>query len=513
MLHDEPGNDERDQVLVLSATEAYPVAITADAGVVVEGTVRKFDRDALEKELGVELDENVFSPFEGRMAIVATTVVENMSASTTATPGVEETTTAVAMGADPATEGNVTVAEIAGNLDAFDGREVTVFEEVEEVIGKNAFTLDEDAALEGGIDSDVLVIVDDNEGTAVDDGDLMKVTGTVRRFDMAEVEKAAGFDLDDSQYTDWAGRPAIVAQEIEAISDWPSVSSPPPNPGITEEFGRNITVAEIASNPTKFISQTVTVREEVEEVIHTGVFSLDEDAPLEGGIDTDLLVITMPQRGGEAGTATPMGTAQATMEAGASTDTTATGIIIIEAHEGELVEVTGMVRNLVIAEVEREFGLDFDDELVMDFKDRPVIVASQVRLVPPDTGDSAAEAGAGTGNVAVADITSNLTNYTGKQVAVRGEVEEIFGNTAFSIDEDAVTDGGIDDELLVVSALEAAPFTAEELEERRATVHGTVRAFDLQSFEKELGYDLDDNRFRDWAGRPAIIASAVDVRE
>ena len=499
-----------DELVVLNVTDASPVAPPADASVVVEGTVRRLERSALEAELGVELDEDIFAAYEGRMAIVANTVVEDQAANTTATPD-GDVTVAAADDVDPTTDRNVTVAEIAGNLQAFSGQQVTVFEEVEEIIGERSFTLDEDAVLEGGIDSDLLVIIGADDDTPVGAGDLLRVTGTVRTFDLAEIEQEAGFDLDDNLYSDWTGRPAIEAETIEVVRDWPAVSNPPTDPALTGDFGRRITVAEIAGEPARFISQTVTVREEVEEVIMPGVFSLDEDALLAGGLDSDLLVITMPESAAQAATA------EATIEP----EATAAGMLMVgEPHEGELVEVTGTVRNLVIADVERELGLDLDDELVVEFTDRPVIIASQVTLVSAEAGAGEAPVTADDGetpaamdNVPVTDIIGNLAHFTGRQVAVIGEVEEMVGNTAFSIDDDAALDGGIDDELLVVRAQEAAPFTADQLADMTAEVRGTVRAFDLAAFEQELGYDLDDTLFGEWAGRPAIIASAVDLRE
>ncbi len=93
------------------------------------------------------------------------------------------------------------------------------------------------------------------------------------------------------------------------------------------------------------------------------------------------------------------------------------------------------------------------------------------------------------------------------------QVEEVIGPNAFTLDEDAPLAGGIDNDLLVVSAQENLPFINDELGDQEVRVRGTVRAFDLAAFEEEVGFDLDDNLFADWAGRPAIVARAISVEE
>jgi hypothetical protein len=113
----------------------------------------------------------------------------------------------------------------------------------------------------------------------------------------------------------------------------------------------------------------------------------------------------------------------------------------------------------------------------------------------------------------ISEIVQAPNDYVGQTVTVRSGVEEVISPVAFSLDEDAVFEGGIDDDLLVVSATQDAPLDFETLEGNPALVSGTVHQFDIAAFEQELGYDLDDSLFANWDGRPALIATDVQVAE
>lgn len=125
------------------------------------------------------------------------------------------------------------------------------------------------------------------------------------------------------------------------------------NANTTTASATNVTVADIVSSPAAYNGRTVTVTSSVEHAYGPRVFRLDEDAVLRGGIDNDLLVITenanMPAVNNEW--------------------------LIDKAT------VTGVVRNLIIADVEREYGLDLDSQLEIDFRNKPVLIASSVRRI------------------------------------------------------------------------------------------------------------------------------------
>lgn len=108
------------------------------------------------------------------------------------------------------------------------------------------------------------------------------------------------------------------------------------------------TAGEIANNPAKFYGKKVTVRAEVEDVLSRQVFLLDEDKLF---VWPDVLVI-----------APPMSSA---------------------VPEDEVVTVTGMVRSFVDADFRREYDWDWwgdlDTDIVVAFRERPVILADSVR--------------------------------------------------------------------------------------------------------------------------------------
>jgi hypothetical protein len=117
---------------------------------------------------------------------------------------------------------NVSVADITSDLTNYDGKTVTVIADVEEVLGPRAFTLDEDAPLAGGVDDDLLVLSPQAGSLAdIDDqwlNNKVRVTGVVRRFVAADVEREVGWDLDPRIEAEYEGkRPVLIATSVERL--------------------------------------------------------------------------------------------------------------------------------------------------------------------------------------------------------------------------------------------------------------------------------------------------------
>lgn len=245
------------------------------------------------------------------------------------------------------------------------------------------------------------------------------------------------------------------------------------------------TISEIVQAPNTYAGKTVTVSGAVNDVIGPRAFTIGGD---EFYGDAQLLVVSAKA------VPTPAGrTAQQALLA------------------RDVIQVTGPVRLFNLADFEKEIGFDLDDNAFRDWAGKPAVIARSVDLTPyvgPATVGAPLIADA---NVTVADIAGDFPRYVGKTVAVRGEIEKRISPFAFSIDEDALFAGGIDNDLLVIGANNAAPLLPEGLGEANVAVLGTVRKFDLAPIEKEIGYDLDDTLFRDWAGRPAVVAKAIRV--
>ncbi len=483
---------DTNEVLVINATDKdLARAVVAEEPVIVMGNVRLFNLAEVEQEVGYDLQDDLFADFEGKPMIVARNVSMFRDAPTASANGAIQ---------------NASVADIAGNPEALKDQRVAVQATVESVIGSNAFSLDEDAVLEGGIDNDVLVISANQQNDLINDAlgeRQVVVVGPVRMFNITEIENELGYDLDDNLFTDWQGGPAIVAEAIRPLE--PAQAAAPVAPAVPDAglFGtvtgdqalnvglvpgaQTLTVAEIAGNLDQFTGQQVAVRSEVEEVITPYAFTLDEDALLEGGIDNDLLVIGANQNNS----------------------------LIDEGLGERTVLVQGTVRPFDLATFEQELGYDLEDSLLTDWAGRPAIIASDIRALNMDANTLAPNVGLSgdVANVTVAEIASNPTQFVGQTAAVSGEVEEVIGPTAFKIDEDAVFAGGIDNDLLVVAAGQNIPFINEELGDRTVLAVGPVREFNLAAVEQEIGYDLDDNLFNDWAGRPVIVAKAIYVAE
>ncbi len=492
------------QLLVVSAnTIPSPQGRTTEEALLsrdvvqVHGPVRLFNMAEFERDLGIDLDDNVFAEWAGRPAVVAQSI--------DLTPYVGQSE-AVGEGLT-----NITLDAITENPAAFAGHRVVVDGGVNVVLNENAFTIADNTLLDT---NEMLVLNATGQALerALAADEPVIVLGTVRMFNLAEVEQDLGYDLQDNMFTAYEGKPVIVAGNV-SVADQAAAGAA----GELAPFGEftNVSVADIVSDPAAYAGQTVAVQAEVEEMITPQSFSLDEDALLEGGVDNDLLVVSANE--------TPVwGTTGLNGEAFGDAGLTDQNVI-----------VAGPVRLFNLAEVERDLGYDFDDAAFADWEGKPAIVARFVRplevgqadATQPDAGSVTPNAGAfspvageealnagivpGMRNVTVAEIASNLSQFAGQQVAVRSEVEEIISPTAFKLDEDALLAGGIDNDLLVLSANQNNGLLNDQLVDQTVVVQGTVRQFDLAAFESELGYDLDDTLFTDWAGKPALIAMEI----
>ena len=136
-----------------------------------------------------------------------------------------------------------------------------------------------------------------------------------------------------------------------------------------------------------------------------------------------------------------------------------------------VVQVTGTVRQFDIAEFEEEFGVDYDDAVFEPFEGENVIVADRV------------------------------VTLTGQEVTVAGEVETVLSTVAFRL-------AGVGWDVLVLDAQQAAVSESDFVQ-----VTGTVRRFDLATFEQEFGTDLDDALYEPFEGDLVLVAQSVQPAE
>lgn len=103
----------------------------------------------------------------------------------------------------------------------FIGQQVTVSAEVTEVLTpETAFRLTGD-----DVGGSPLLVVRANQQTAVEEGQIVQVTGTVREFDRETLESEFGLDLADDEFAD--DRAYIEATDVTVIEGGdPDVESP-----------------------------------------------------------------------------------------------------------------------------------------------------------------------------------------------------------------------------------------------------------------------------------------------
>jgi hypothetical protein len=108
-------------------------------------------------------------------------------------------------------------------------------------------------------------------------------------------------------------------------------------------------------------------------------------------------------------------------------------------------------------------------------------------------------------------VTDDPTAYSGKDVAVIGEIGEVLDNRSFSLEDDDLL---LDEEMTIVSArplagTDGVVLSLRALEGRRALVVGAVQPLNIRAFEDRLGIDLPDRLLADRAGQPAMLATSI----
>lgn len=107
-------------------------------------------------------------------------------------------------------------------------------------------------------------------------------------------------------------------------------------------------------------------------------------------------------------------------------------------------------------------------------------------------------------------VLENPDQYYGRRIDVVGDVDQVIGVRAFTID----TPQPLSDKLLVISRQPIQPIGGGPDEylyksEDRVEVMGEVREFRLRAMERALGMDLSDEEFRSWEGKPVMIADEI----
>ncbi|MEO1392978.1 MAG: hypothetical protein AAFV90_08710 [Cyanobacteria bacterium J06634_5] len=223
-----------------------------------------------------------------------------------------------------AEESNVTAEEIVDETLEYVGQEVTIRSEVEAVVDDSSFLIVDEDYFDG---EGVLVINASTEPFVVPDvGDSqVQVTGEVQTFSMSTVAEEYGLTLSPELFEEYEAKPVIIAESLALSPD----------------------VGDVAANPDSFYNQRIALAGEVEDVLESGLFTLDEDEIFGGD---DLLVI-------------PSAEAPA-------------------VEDGSIVAVTGTLRPYVRAEFEKDYDLQWDlsveESIEAEYEQKPVFVADGV---------------------------------------------------------------------------------------------------------------------------------------
>ena len=255
----------------------------------------------------------------------------------------------------------ISAGKLAKDAKDFYGKTVTVEAEVEDVLGSNMFTLDEDALLGG---ADVLVLVPTGVTGSLTHDQKVVVTGEVRRYVQTELDRDYDW-FDDGKLVnvktkvDWDTRPVLVARSIKtttgtslmggAVQTSSADTTMHASHG-TAVMATPISAGKLARDAQAYYGQTISVKAEVEDVLGPNMFTLDEDSLLAG---SDVLVL-VPR-----------------------------GLASNLTHDQKVI-VTGKVRQFVETELDRDYDWFDNGKLVdvktkVDWKTRPVLVADTIR--------------------------------------------------------------------------------------------------------------------------------------
>ena len=222
-----------------------------------------------------------------------------------------------------------------------------------------------------------------------------------------------------------------------------------------QETDSNATIEEIAEQEAA-IGEEVTVRGEVESVEPGVSFTIEEENLFE---EEGVLVINVSEQ------------------------------IVPEDSEDLRLQITGEVGSLVLADVERDYGLDLDPELYVEYENKPVIFATYMVEAPE-----------------LETVSEDPELYYDREIVLQGEVGEIRNDYAFTLKEDQLIGG---DDLLIINA------TGEPIpqEDEAIVVNGTVRPFIKTELEKDynLTWDLDvqEEIEAEYTEKPVLVVDSI----
>jgi hypothetical protein len=253
------------------------------------------------------------------------------------------------------------------------------------------------------------------------------------------------------------GTPQTTVEEPTATEDTPVAETQVEEP-IEQQEQLNVQAGDITGNVEQYVGQTVSVRGEAERAVGESSFLLQDDQ-LFGG--DEIIVV----------------------------NATGTPFVIPDDEPTDEVQVTGEVRELIVADFEREYGLDLEPELYAEYENRPAIVAQSIVFAPDPE-----------------EISEEPEQYYGQPIAVSGEVAEQLSPNTFTIQDEGLFGG---ENVLVIGVTPDPALNANE----EVVVTGVLRPYVAADFERDydLGWDLEVQQQieAEYTERPVLVAEEV----
>lgn len=109
----------------------------------------------------------------------------------------------------------------------------------------------------------------------------------------------------------------------------------------------------------------------------------------------------------------------------------------------------------------------------------------------------------------IVDIVDNPAAFTGRRVVLTSQVEKIYSPWSMLLREDPPLANGSEPRLLLVSTepISATHFK-QEWQHRIIKAIGVIRILRPDDFRRTYGRGLDDKLFRQYEGKPALVAES-----
>ena len=218
-------------------------------------------------------------------------------------------------------------AEIVKNIDYYQGKSVTVRNDIIKTVGERGFVLDQNRLLKNRA---ILAINIAQQLKVFSDGPTPEVlvSGRVEQLNLSSIKREYGVSLEADLYHQYEGHPVIIATSI--------LLSPDPE--------------DLTAKPEIYYDQPLAIKGEVDDVISRGVFELDEEKVFGG---EDLLVLQSNSQ--------------------------------IQLYEEQTVIVHGILRQFVAEKFEQDYDLDWDlstrSQLKAEYDQKPVLVTEKIILL------------------------------------------------------------------------------------------------------------------------------------